>query len=81
MYRDYKSLDDVLVSAKEPKEVPPITILRCAIQGLAAANVKASIEAIFQHLLEKLPWAQPEQDPTAIVSVLCNISLVKHSVE
>ena len=50
MHQEYKSLGDIIASANDPKTVPDITVLRCAIQGLGAANAKATTEAVFQHI-------------------------------
>lgn len=76
MYQDYKSLDDIVTSAKDPKQVPHITLLRCAMQGLASTNVKATTEAIFQYLEEKLPWTRSEEDPEVTVGDLALVLLI-----
>ncbi|KAI0092193.1 hypothetical protein BDY19DRAFT_990926 [Irpex rosettiformis] len=57
MYAEYKSLEDILVSAKDPTYVPDVTVLRCAIADLEAGKRQATATAILQLLEEKMPWS------------------------
>jgi len=65
VYADFKSLDDVLASGKDPKAVPSVTLLRCAIRDLVMNEQKATTEAIFRLIEDKMPWMRPEEDAEA----------------
>ncbi len=68
MYAEYKTLKDVTVSEKEPKSVPNVTVLRCAVADLEASKQPTTAAAIFALLEEKMPWSGPEEVADAEVS-------------
>lgn len=68
IYAEYKTLKDVTVSAKEPRSVPNVTVLRCAIADLEASKQPTTAAAIFSLLEEKMPWSGPEEVADAEVS-------------
>ncbi|KAI0700561.1 hypothetical protein BC835DRAFT_393895 [Cytidiella melzeri] len=61
MYAEYESLEDILVSAKEPKNVPDVTMLRCAIWDIKTSKQPATTIAIFGLLKEKMAWPDTEE--------------------
>lgn len=60
-YVGYKTLDDILASAKDPNSVPDVTLLRCAIQEVVASKQPVTAAAIFSSLESKMPWSNTEQ--------------------
>ena len=70
MYAEYKSLEDILVSANDPKSVPDVTILRCAITDLETNKRPCTAAAIFELLEEKMPWSGTEEATEISVSIV-----------
>jgi hypothetical protein len=61
MYEEYKTLEDILVSSKDPNTVPDVTLLRCAIQDVTASKQPVTAAAIFHLLNDKMPRSNTEE--------------------
>jgi len=60
-YKNCHNLEQILVAGGErPQDVPPFSILRCALEEFEAVQREASTEALFEVLTNKLPWLQSE---------------------
>ncbi|TDL29249.1 hypothetical protein BD410DRAFT_11556 [Rickenella mellea] len=60
-YEDFHSLDELQLSADVPLEVPEYTLLRCAIEGLAAQEKKVETEELFEVLQQRYPWLKTDE--------------------
>lgn len=59
-YQVFHSLDDLGINADASLEVPVYTLLRCAIEGLAAKEKKAGTEELFAVLETRYAWLRSE---------------------
>ncbi|KAI0772108.1 hypothetical protein BD413DRAFT_475017 [Trametes elegans] len=55
-YRSCRTLDELAAASEGKTDVPPITLLRCAIQDLAKGAQKASTAELLRALEDKFPW-------------------------
>ncbi|KAI9056505.1 hypothetical protein FKP32DRAFT_1763211 [Trametes sanguinea] len=55
-YRSCQSLRQLAEASNGEKDVPPITLLRCALQECAKSGQKATSAELFRLLEEKFPW-------------------------
>ncbi|KAI9000836.1 hypothetical protein BD414DRAFT_526238 [Trametes punicea] len=55
-YRSCRTLDELAEASKDEKDVPPMTLLRCAIQECAKSTQKATSAELFRLLEAKFPW-------------------------
>jgi hypothetical protein len=60
-YKDCKSLDDVVATAGDSRNIPHMPLLCYAIAELTSRKERTTAEAIFQLLEAKLPWMQSEE--------------------
>lgn len=60
-YRDCHTLDTIVaVSENNPKEIPPFSVLRCAMEEFAAQSRDPDTETLFRAIEAKLPWLNSE---------------------
>lgn len=59
-YQNCQTLTDILVvkEAKQPRNIPPYTVLRCALADFAANGEKPTTEELFHEVCSKLPWLE-----------------------
>ncbi|KAI0353022.1 hypothetical protein OH77DRAFT_1427793 [Trametes cingulata] len=55
-YRSCNTLEQLKEASEGAKDVPPITLLRCAIQECTKRGQKATSAELFAKLEEKFPW-------------------------
>ncbi|KAH9850768.1 hypothetical protein C2E23DRAFT_887106 [Lenzites betulinus] len=55
-YKACRCLSQLADASKEETDIPPITLLRCAIQECAKGTQKATSAELFRLLEEKFPW-------------------------
>ncbi|KAH8113342.1 hypothetical protein DFH11DRAFT_1878504 [Phellopilus nigrolimitatus] len=55
------SLQELDLDLNAPIDIPGLTLLRCAIEGLAAEGKKATKDELFVMLEEKFPWLNSEK--------------------
>ncbi|CAL1701334.1 unnamed protein product [Somion occarium] len=60
-YKDCHSLDAVFNLTEEVQNIPPITLLRCAIEELALKSEAVTADAIFSALETRWTWLQTEE--------------------
>jgi len=60
-YRDSHSLDDLRISSEAALEVSEYSLLRCALEGLAVREEKATKEELFAMLEERYSWLKTEE--------------------
>ncbi|PSR93767.1 hypothetical protein PHLCEN_2v4662 [Hermanssonia centrifuga] len=60
-YSSCHSLDEVAEVAGDSRDIPSLTILRCAIEELGSQNQLESTEAVFKLIETKLPWIRSEE--------------------
>lgn len=56
-------------------DVPPFTVLRCALEELAMTGKKPTREELFAFLEERLPWLKTDKGANYEVRILQNLSL------
>ncbi|KAL6305817.1 hypothetical protein BKA93DRAFT_895834 [Sparassis latifolia] len=61
-YGDCHTLDEFVAASKDSRDLPPFSLLRCAIEGLVSQDQKPTTEDIFQTLESKLPWLKSEEE-------------------
>ncbi|KAI0638363.1 hypothetical protein C8Q77DRAFT_1048683 [Trametes polyzona] len=59
-YRGCRNLTQLAEASKGEKDIPPITLLRCAIQECSKGTQKATSAELFRLLEEKFPWVSEE---------------------
>jgi len=60
-YNDCRTLDQAVSASNDaPQEIPPFTVLRCAIEELAAQSRDVDTEELFRAIEAKLPWLRSE---------------------
>ncbi|KAI0335652.1 hypothetical protein GY45DRAFT_1267998 [Cubamyces sp. BRFM 1775] len=59
-YRSCRTLDELAEASKDEQDVPPHTLLRCAIQQCSKSGQKATSAELFRLLEEKFPWIAAE---------------------
>ncbi|KAH9899683.1 hypothetical protein C8Q73DRAFT_638478 [Cubamyces lactineus] len=59
-YRACRTLDELAEASKDEQDVPPNTLLRCAIQQCSKSGQKATSAELFRLLEEKFPWIAAE---------------------
>ncbi|KAI0660809.1 hypothetical protein C8Q70DRAFT_912648 [Cubamyces menziesii] len=59
-YRGCRTLDELAEASKGEQDVPPNTLLRCAIQQCSKSGQKATSAELFRLLEEKFPWIAAE---------------------
>lgn len=59
-YAGCHGLDQLVIAAGDLQDVPPITMLRCAIQDSSKAERKATSAELFHALETKFPWVAEE---------------------
>ncbi|KZP20165.1 hypothetical protein FIBSPDRAFT_919935 [Athelia psychrophila] len=61
VYKNCHNLEQILAAGGEtPQDVPPFSVLRCALEEFEAQDTEASTEALFEMMASKLPWLQSE---------------------
>ncbi|KAI1796199.1 hypothetical protein LXA43DRAFT_1090283 [Ganoderma leucocontextum] len=59
-YAGCHGLDQLVISAGDLQDVPPITMLRCAVEDCSKAELKATSAELFRMLEVKFPWVAEE---------------------
>ncbi|OJT05321.1 hypothetical protein TRAPUB_3762 [Trametes pubescens] len=59
-YRECLTLDKLADASKDEQDIPPVTLLRCAIQECSKGTKKATSAELFGILEEKFPWVAAE---------------------
>ena len=59
-YAGCHGLDQLVIAAGDLQDVPPITMLRCAIKDCTKAERKATSAELFRTLEAKFPWVAEE---------------------
>jgi hypothetical protein len=61
-YKDCHTLDQAISASNEkPQEIPPFSVLRCAIEEFAAQGRAVDSEELFRAIEVKLPWLNSEE--------------------
>lgn len=55
-YEACHTLDEIATASEDKKDIPELSLLRCAIEDLMSQNKTSSTEAIFQSLEAKFTW-------------------------
>lgn len=60
--RDCQTLADIVVAkeAKPPRNIPPYTVLRCALADFAAKGEQPTTDELFHEVSSKLPWIEAD---------------------
>jgi hypothetical protein len=60
-YKDCHTLDQIISASNEkPQEIPPFSVLRCAIEETAAQGRAVDSEELFRAIEVKIPWLNSE---------------------
>jgi hypothetical protein len=60
-YRECHTLDAIVAASQnKEKEIPPFSVLRCAIEESVSQNRDVGTEALFCAIAAKLPWLNSE---------------------
>ncbi|VDC02539.1 unnamed protein product [Peniophora sp. CBMAI 1063] len=57
-YADCKTVDDVLSARAGTTEVPPLSLLRCALADIGPTTSGPTTDELFAHLYGKVPWLE-----------------------
>lgn len=78
-YGNCQTLDEIIAASQDRRDVPEITLLRCALADLVAQNKKPTTEEVFLVLETKFPWLKEEEGAAFLVRSMSSRSSCAHS--